>query len=148
MIIREARTEDIPRIQVIRNSVTENTLSDPNLVTDEDCNEFISVRGKGWVCEVDKQLVGFSIADLQEHNVWALFILPEFEKRGIGKKLHKVMLDWYFEQTQTPLWLGTSPGTRAEGFYRNAGWRETGTHGKEELKFEMTYDVWCRQKMG
>ncbi len=47
MIIREANTDDIKQIQIVRNSVTENTLSNPDLVTDEDCKEFIIVRGKG-----------------------------------------------------------------------------------------------------
>ena len=112
MIIREAKTEDIQRMQVIRNSVTENTLSDPALVTDDDYQEFITLRGKGWVCEVDHQLVGFSIVDLHNHNIWALFLLPEFEKQGIGTQLHDVMLDWYFTQTENTVWLGTSPGTR------------------------------------
>jgi len=65
MIIREAKIEDIKQIQIVRNSVTENTLSNPNLVTDEDCKEFITVRGKGWVCEIDKEIVGFAIADLK-----------------------------------------------------------------------------------
>jgi hypothetical protein len=37
MFIREARVEDITQIQRVRNSVKENTLSDPNLVTDQDC---------------------------------------------------------------------------------------------------------------
>lgn len=146
MIIREARTEDIPRIQIVRNSVTENTLSDPNLVTDEDCKDFINIRGRGWVCEVDGHLVGFSIVDLKDHNIWALFLLPEFEKRGIGKQLHEVMLDWYFTQTKTTVWLGTSPGTRAEKFYRKAGWTEAGMHGKEELKFEMAYADWLENR--
>ena len=49
MIIKEVKTEDVKQIQIIRNSVTENTLSNPNLVTDEDCEEFITKRGKGWV---------------------------------------------------------------------------------------------------
>ena len=52
------------------------------------------------------------------------------------------MLQWYFAQTHVTLWLGTSPGTRAESFYRNSGWREAGTHGKNEIKFEMTFDEW------
>lgn len=39
MIIREAKIEDIAQIQIVRNSVKENTLSDPNLVTDKDCEE-------------------------------------------------------------------------------------------------------------
>ena len=36
----------------------------------------------------------------------------------------------------------TAPNTRAEIFYRESGWKELGMHGKNELKFEMTYDVW------
>ena len=46
MIFREARLEDIPQIQIVRNSVTENTLSNPALVPDKDCEEFMFVRGR------------------------------------------------------------------------------------------------------
>jgi len=59
MIIRTATIADIPQIQVVRNAVKENTLSNPNLVTDKDCEEFICVRGKGWVCEIDLISVDF-----------------------------------------------------------------------------------------
>jgi len=142
MIIREANIGDIREIQIVRNSVTENKLSDPDLVTDHDCHEFLTVRGKGWVCEINKQIVGFSIADLKMHNIWALFVMPEFEKKGIGKQLHDIMLDWYFTQTSNNVWLGTMPGTRAEIFYRNAGWTEIGKHGKNEIKFEMSFEIW------
>ena len=70
MIFREAKIEDIKQIQIVRNAVTENTLSDPKLVTDEDCKAFLTVRGKGWVCEMDSDIVGFSIVDLQNNNIW------------------------------------------------------------------------------
>ena len=146
MNIREAVIDDIKQIQRVRNSVTENTLSDPNLVTDKDCEEFIIVRGKGWVCEIDHQIVGFSIADLKGNNIWALFLQPEFENLGIGRQLHDIMLDWYFNQTKNNVWLGTSPNTRAEAFYRKSGWIEIGTHGKGEIKFEMTFHNWARIK--
>ena len=142
MIIREAKIEDTAQIQIVRNSVKENTLSDPNLVTDKDCEEFISVRGKGWVCEIDQEIVGFAIADLKENNIWALFLDPKFERKGIGQKLHQAMLDWYFTQTKDNVWLGTAFNTRAEKFYRKAGWKEVGTHGPKEIKFEMTYNDW------
>ena len=56
------------------------------------------------------------------------------------------MLDWYFEQTKENVWLSTSPMTRAERFYRKAGWKEIGTHGKGEIKFEMTYDDWMARR--
>ena len=40
MIYREATLDDIKQIQIVRNSVTENTLSNPNLVSDADCTDF------------------------------------------------------------------------------------------------------------
>ncbi len=146
MKIRTAEITDIKQIQIVRNSVTENTLSNPNLVSDEDCEEFITQRGKGWVCEINTEIIGFAIADLEDNNIWALLLKPEFEKKGIGQNLHNTMLNWYFEQTKTTVWLGTSPNTRAESFYRKAGWVEIGTHGKGEIKFEMTYNNWAKRK--
>ncbi len=142
MIFREATINDIKQMQVVRNLVKENVLSDPSVVTDEDCKEYITQRGKGWVCEIDNKIIGFSIADLKDKNIWALFVHPEFEKKGIGKKLHDVMLNWYFGQTKETVWLGTAPNTRAEKFYRKARWKEVGTHGKGEIKFEMSYNDW------
>ena len=67
---------------------------------------------------------------------------PEFEKKGIGKTLHTTMLNWYFNQTKTNVWLGTAPDTRAANFYRLNGWKETGAHGKGEIKFEMNFEDW------
>lgn len=146
MILREAGVEDIQQIQVVRNAVKENTLSNPALVPDEDVKEYITNRGKGWVCEVGENIVGFSIVDLKENNIWALFVHPEHEKKGIGKLLHDRMLKWYFEQTKEKIWLGTEPGTRAEQFYRMQGWKEVGMHGKGEVKFEMSYEDWMNKQ--
>ena len=142
MIFREATLEDIRQIQTIRNSVKENMLSDPALVTDSDCADYLTLRGKGWVCMIENRLVGFSIVDLKDKNIWALFVQPGFENIGIGKRLHGIMLEWYFNQTKETVWLGTAPGTRAEKFYRKAGWKEVGVHGKGEIKFEMSYNDW------
>lgn len=142
MVFRRAETNDIPQIQKVRHEVNENILSDPGMVTDADCAEYIEKRGRGWVCEVQNEIVGFAIADLMEHNIWALFVLPDFEHQGIGKKLHAMMLEWYFSMTKEKVWLGTAPNTRAELFYRNAGWKENGLHGKGEIKFEMEFATW------
>lgn len=142
MKIREAELKDIVQIQVVRNLVKENRLSDPGLVPDSDVEDYMTRRGKGWVCEINDEVVGFAIADLVDNNIWALFIHPDFERIGIGKKLHDEMMNWYFSKTDKTVWLGTSPGTRAELFYRKAGWKEAGLHGKGEIKFEMTKNDW------
>ena len=148
MHFREATTADIPQIQLVRNAVREHVLSDPTLVTDADCEEFITRRGKGWICEIGNAVVGFSVADLHDNNIWALFVDPAYEGRGIGYKLHQLMLDWYFAQNKEHVWLSTEPGTRAEAFYRKAGWRKVGTHGRNEVKFMMTYPEWVMHKRG
>ena len=142
MIFREAKTTDISQIQTVRNSVKENMLSDPALVPDKDVEDYITRKGKGWVCAINNTIVGFAIVSAADHNVWALFIQPGFEKKGIGRRLHDEMMDWYFCQTDETIWLGTAPGTKAEAFYRKAGWREVGIHGKGEIKFEMTAEEW------
>ena len=142
MLFREATVSDIPQIQIVRHAVKENVLSNPALVTDDDCKEFITTRGKGWVCEVNDEIVGFAIADLKDDNIWALFVDPRFEANGIGRRLHDMMLHWYFAQYKNRVWLATSPNTRAELFYRKRGWRECGTTKHGEIKFELTADEW------
>ncbi len=139
MNFRLATLEDIPQIQIVRNSVTENQLPNPNLIPNELVEEFITKRGKGFVCEIGDKIVGFSIVDFVENNVWALFILPEFEGIGIGKKLHQMLLDEYFSKTQKAIWLSTEANSRAEIFYKKQGWKNTGFHGNE-VKFEMRFE--------
>ena len=147
MNFREATVNDIPQIQIVRHSVKENVLSDPTLVTDQDCEEFLTKRGKGWVCETENTIVGFAIADLQDENIWALFVQPEHEGKGIGQQLQKMMLDWYFKQGKEKVWLGTAPNTRAEQFYKASGWKYTGLRQNGELKFEMTAADWRKNKI-
>lgn len=141
MNFRQAIPEDIPQIQIVRNSVKENQLSNPNLIPDDLVEEFITKRGKGFVCEIDDIIVGFSIVDFVENNVWALFLLPDFEGKRIGKKLHQLMLDEYFSKTKETIWLSTEANSRAETFYKKQGWKNAGLHGNE-VKFEMSFEDW------
>jgi GNAT superfamily N-acetyltransferase len=142
MNFREAIIEDTKELQVIRHAVKENRLSDPLLVTDADVINFITIRGKGWVCEVNTVIVGFAIVDTIDNNIWALFVHPDHEKKGIGRKLQEIMLNWFFHQSDETLWLGTTPDTRAENFYRSSGWKDKGLRKNGEIRFEMTYADW------
>ena len=146
MTYREATINDIGNILIVRKAVKENILSNPDMITAKDCEEYLTVRGKGWVCERNNEILGFGIADLRDNNIWALFVHPDFEKKGVGKKLLIKMLNWYFQQGKDKVWLGTSPNTRAETFYRKLGWKEIGKYGKNEIKFEMTISNWKNSK--
>jgi GNAT superfamily N-acetyltransferase len=148
MIFREATITDISQMQIVRNAVKENVLSNPALVKDEDYVVFITQRGKGWVCEIDNTIVGFAICDLVDDNIWALFVHPNFDKRGIGKTLHKLMMDWYFAQGKEKCWLSTAPNSRAEKFYEMQGWKVVGVYGKGETKFEIAKLGWVTPKTG
>lgn len=136
MLLRPATLADIDPMHVIRIAVRENRLSDPSLITAKDYAAYLENRGAGWVVEIEHQIVGFAIVDFQENNVWALFVHPDFEKRGVGRMLHDQMISAYFARTNQTLWLGTEPHSRAESFYRKAGWKEVGKHGTDEIKFE------------
>lgn len=146
MLYRQARVADIEQLMRVRVSVKENMLPDPDLIPYSEYEDYLTVRGKGWVCEGDSVIVGFAVADLKEHNIWALFVQPEWEGRGIGKGLQQRMLDWYFAQTRETVWLGTAPQSRAETFYRNTGWQETGRRANGEIRFEMRYNDWAAIK--
>jgi GNAT superfamily N-acetyltransferase len=144
MIFREAQIADITEMHIVRITVKENVLPNHGLFTARDYEEFLMKRGKGWVCEIDDIVVGFAIVDMRDNNVWALFVHPEFDGKGIGRRLHDEMLAWYFSQTDKTIWLGTSPQTRAEKFYRKAGWKETAIRPNGEIRFEMSEDDWIK----
>ena len=129
-------------MSAVRLAVKENVLSNAALVTQQDYVDFLSERGKGWVCEVDGQVVGFAIGDLVKNNVWALFVQPGYEGQGIGRELLILLLDWYYSNTNETIWLSTAPDTRAATFYRSFGWKEAGVQPNGELRFELTAEDW------
>ena len=146
MNFREAKISDIKGLYSVRISVKENMLPDPGFITENEYEKYLTYHGKGWLCEVNEEVVGFAIVGLAQRNIWALFVHPDHEGKGIGKRLHEMMLDWYFDQTNQTVWLGTGPNTRAEEFYRKAGWKETGRRSNGEIRFELSLDDWKAQR--
>lgn len=136
MPIRVVTTDDIVRMHEIRTAVRENRLSSPDRIRHEDYATRLSGQGRGWGFEQDGALVGFGVADGGRRNIWALFVAPDFEGRGIGRALLTTMTEWLFAQGDDPVWLTTAPTTRAERFYRAAGWRDTG-RANGEIRFEL-----------
>ena len=123
MKLRLATVSDIPAMHAIRLAVTENRLRDPARATTEKYREMLGGRGRGWVAEDSVGLiVGFGIADALSRSLWALFVRPDSERRGVGRALHDAMVAWLFSIDSRPIWLTTEPDTRAAGFYAAAGW--------------------------
>jgi GNAT superfamily N-acetyltransferase len=139
--IRPAAEADIAAMHGIRLSVRENPLADPSLVQPDDYRSLLNRHGRGWVAELDGRIAGFAVADLARGNVWALFVHPDCEGRGAGRMLHDAMMDWFFSEGADCVWLSTDPGTRAEAFYRAAGWRPAGEH-RGEARYELSRADW------
>lgn len=135
--LRAASVADIGAMHEVRLAVRENRLSDPGAVRPEDYRSMLLARGRGWLYEIEGRVVGFAIADHSRRNIWALFVAPGFEGRGIGGALHERMVGWLFEQGDEPLWLTTEPDSRAERFYTAAGWQRRGLE-RGEVRFELT----------
>ena len=131
MNIRTATRGDAADIFRVRTSVDENHLSIEELadlgITHDSVSETIeSSEGQAWCAEVDGAIVGFSMARQPERDVFALFVLSQFEGRGIGTSLLAAAVDWLRAIGPEPIHLNTGRTTRAFRFYINRGWRETG----------------------
>jgi GNAT superfamily N-acetyltransferase len=134
--IRPATRADIPQLQIIRAAVRENVLRNPGRVTTADYEAHIDGRGRTWVAELDGAIVGFVAADGQQRWLWALFVDPAHEGRGVARALLPAALAWLRDLGAASVGLTTEPGTRAEKFYRAAGFVARGLeHG--ELRFEL-----------
>jgi GNAT superfamily N-acetyltransferase len=134
MPTRLAQEADIAEIMELRSSVRENRLSDPSRVTSEDVRRFIR-DGEIWVWEEGGRILGFSAGDERDGWIFALFVRPGSEGRGIGRALFQRACDSLRHAGHGVMYLSTDPGTRAERFYRKAGWEDTGRNADGEIVF-------------
>jgi len=119
--IRRARTSDIPALMRIRVAVRENVLSNPSKVSATAYQAFID-RSAIWLWEEDNRVLGFCAADPGDGTIWALFVDPAEEGRGIGRHLLPCALEDLRRAGWTEAHLTTDVGSRAERFYEAGGW--------------------------
>jgi len=132
---REAYFGDIAAMSEIRLAVSENILVDPSKVTAADYAAHINGIGRTWVVETEGQILAFGAAQ-RCGLIWALFVRPGFEGRGLGRLIMRECLSWLEQARVSRAFLDTGAGTRAESFYRAQGWREFGREG-ERVDFEL-----------
>lgn len=143
-LLRQATRDDTPELWRVRYAVTENTLT-PGRITDAELHAYLEDHGRGWVIELAPgRIAGFSIGDARDGHIWAMFVDPALHGRGYGRLLHDVMVDWLFAQGHRRLDLGTQPDSRAEAFYRRAGWRPLaeGLDAHGDKRFELRLEDW------
>jgi GNAT superfamily N-acetyltransferase len=140
---RRATAADLLGISHVRTSVIENHLSRAQLDVRGITNEAVAASFEqdscGWVAVDDGAVVGFSIADRATRSIFALFVLPNYEQRGIGSRLLKNATGWLFEHGRETIWLTTGANTRAARFYAAQGWAMTGIEPDGQLRFECSY---------
>lgn len=136
LVIRIAESADVREAHRVRLSVLENRLT-RTVISDQDYIDQITRSGRGWVAEVDGVIRGFAVGNRHNQSVWALFVEPGFESCGIGRALHDAMLVWMRSVGCEQVWLETEHNTRAEKFYRKAGWTYAGKTSHGDARFEM-----------
>jgi GNAT superfamily N-acetyltransferase len=93
-------------------------------ITEKTVKERLRGSLKGWLCEVDDQVVGFAMGDRATGEMWVSAVLPEYVGKGIGSILLIAVETWLFECACTELWVTTDIDTslKAYSFYRQHGW--------------------------
>jgi GNAT superfamily N-acetyltransferase len=139
--IRVATEADIEVLFDIRTSVLENHQSREDLarigVTPESVAQMLNSSSHAWIASQAGKNAAFSMADASEGTVFAMFVRPAFEGRGLGRLLMNQAEEWLFAQGCAEIWLLTDANrkVRANGFYRHLGWRDDGIQDDGQVKF-------------
>lgn len=137
--IRPATEADVEAVFHIRTSVKENHLSLEQMtamgITPDAIWEAIAAESCAWLAEAGGKAVGFAMVDMEEGCVFAAFVLPEWEGRGLGRRLMAEAEARLFRRHET-IWLETDGRSRASGFYAHLGWKPTATDGNGDVRFE------------
>jgi GNAT superfamily N-acetyltransferase len=101
------------------------------------CDRRVIDNSTIWTWVEDAQIHGFSAGDPRDGTIFALFVDPSREGRGIGQALIALACATLRQAGHKTATLGTEPGTRAEQFYRRNGWTSFGHKPNGEILFRL-----------
>src|SRR5690606_22702843 len=106
-------------------------------VTPESVAAMLRTTCRAWLAEVGGRPVAFSMANSDEGTVFAMFVRPGYEGRGLGRTLMERAEAWLSAQGVEAIWLttGSDPVIRANGFYRRLGWSEAGLQDDGQIRY-------------
>lgn len=140
-LLRLATADDVETLFDIRTSVTQNHLSREQLaeqgITADLLRGLAQRQSSIWLAEIDYVAAGFSMIDDTEGELFALFVRPEFEGRGVGRSLLRQAEKSLFGHFET-IYLITDGGAdiRANGFYQRHGWVQTERVDARDVRYE------------
>ena len=130
MEFREILSADVPALFELRPKTRENVMTVEQLarlgITVASLREALLTTHKGWLAADGDKVVGFCIGDRSNGEMTVVAVLPEYEGRGVGRRLMDLTEGWLWESGWTRAWLTTDVDTslRAYGFYRKRGWTD------------------------
>ena len=135
---RVAMPGDVAALLQVRTAVRENHLSLQQLrargITPATLAEALtSDTPCAWLAEVEAEVVGFSMVDLDDASLFALFVLPAHEGRGIGSHLLAEAERALFA-VHPRAWLETAASSRAAALYRARGWGDEEPVGDRDVR--------------
>jgi len=137
--IRLARPADIRTLFDIRCSVRENQLSRAQLaemgITPDAILAMLRAQPCIWIAEADEAAAGFAMADIHDACVYAAFVRPEWQGRGLGRRLMAQAEAFLFAR-HPRIWLETAGASRASGFYQKLGWLAAGAMENGDVRYE------------
>ncbi|SHE96784.1 Acetyltransferase (GNAT) domain-containing protein [Kaistia soli DSM 19436] len=139
--VRIATPDEVPILNAIRTSVRENHMTLEQMadygITPEVIANLLRTTGRAFIANVDGVDAGISIADSAEGNIFAMFVLPDYEGLGLGRLLLAHAEAFLHATGVASAWLeaGAGPGIRAHGFYAHLGWQSDGLMPDGQLRF-------------
>lgn len=141
VLIRAATADDVETLCAIRTSVVQNHLSLEQMadrgITPQVLVDTLNAAPCAWIAEVDGQAAGFSMVDLAEGEVFAMFVQPAYENLGLGRQLMAKAEAALFEHHDR-LYLVTDgrDEVRANGFYQRLGWCVADHVDGDDVRYE------------
>ncbi|ECB5849787.1 N-acetyltransferase [Salmonella enterica subsp. enterica serovar Stanley] len=137
--IRQALITDVESIFDVRTSVRENHLSREEMrqmgITESSVANMIQNSCCAWVAIDGMKVVGFSMVLHENGCLFAAFVLPEYENKGIGRELLMRAETELFKHHEV-IWLETEKNSRAAKIYKHLGWVKKIETDKDHVRLE------------
>lgn len=136
--VRTAQLSDIDGMFDVRTSVIENHLSREEMrqmgITEIVVADMIENNHCAWVATENDKIIGFSMILPDEGCLFAAFVLPEYEGRGVGRRLVVLAEQELFKHHEIA-WLETDKNSRAANFMQ-LGWGNKTNINGTDIKLE------------